>query len=79
MNCLGCNLIETAPVTLRTGTVVCSSCEAWRHECEARDTMLRSRPEIEHYFDLVEQKRGPDARQALRNEMIALHKAKTVL
>jgi len=41
--------------------------------------MLRSRPEIEHYFDLVEQKRGPDARQALRNEMIALHKAKTVL
>jgi transcription elongation factor Elf1 len=79
MNCLGCNLIETAPVTLRTGTVVCSSCEAWRHECEARDTMLRSRPEIEHYFDLVEKARGLDARQALRNEMIALHKAKTVL
>jgi len=79
MNCLGCNLIETAPVTLRTGVVVCSSCEAWRHECEARDTMLRSRPDIEHYFDLVEQKRGVEARNALRQEMIALHKAKTVL
>jgi len=79
MNCLGCNLIETAPVTLRTGVVVCSNCEAWRHECEARDTMLRSRPEIEHYFDLVEQKRGVEARNALRQEMIALHKAKTVL
>ena len=77
MNCLGCNLIETAPVTLRTGTVVCSSCEAWRHECEARDTMLRSRGEIEKYFDLVEQKRGADARHKLRQEMIALHRLKT--
>ena len=79
MTCLGCNMIETAPVTLRTGVVVCSSCEAWRHECEARDTMLRSRPEIEHYFDLVEKKRGVDARHKLRQEMIALHRAKTVL
>ena len=79
MTCLGCNLIETAPVTLRTGVVVCSNCEAWRHECEARDTMLRSRPDIEHYFDLVEKARGLQARHHLRNEMIALHKAKSNL
>ena len=79
MTCLGCNLIETAPVTLRTGVVVCSSCEAWRHECEARDTMQLSSNDIKNYFDLVEKARGRDARYLLRTEMIALHKAKTVL
>ena len=79
MTCLGCNLIETAPVTLRTGTVVCSSCEAWRHECEARDTLRRPLPEIEHYFELVEKARGAEAKHHLRNEMIALHKAKSDL
>ena len=79
MTCLGCNLIETVPVTLRTGVVVCSSCEAWRHECEARETMQMSRPDIDRYFLLVEKARGLKAKNDLRNEMIALHKAKTVL
>lgn len=44
--CLGCNRIETAPVTLQSGVVVCDTCEAWRHECEVRavvDTMAGRR------------------------------------
>ena len=79
MTCFECSLIEIAPVTLRTGAVVCSSCKAWRHECEARDTLKRPLPEIEHYFKLVEKARGAEAKHHLRDEMIALHKAKSVL
>lgn len=37
MSCLGCNRLETDQVTkLIDGTVVCTWCEAWRAECEAR-------------------------------------------
>ena len=37
MSCLGCNRLETDQVTkLIDGTVVCTWCEAWRQECEAR-------------------------------------------
>ena len=39
MTCLGCNNIEAHPVPLHDGRVVCSSCEDWRHECEARAIM----------------------------------------
>ena len=77
LNCLACTLAKAT--TLRTGVVVCSSCEAWRHECEARDTLKRPLPEIEHYFELVEKARGAEAKHNLRNEMIALHKSKIVL
>ena len=70
MDCLGCNLIETAPVTLRDGRVVCSSCEAWRLECEAR-TILKRRDRKE-YLEKVRQKRGVDAAVELRNEMLAI-------
>lgn len=70
MDCLGCNYIETAPVTLRDGRVVCSSCEAWRLECEAR-TILKRRDRKE-YLEKVRQKRGVDAAVELRNEMLAI-------
>ena len=79
MSCLGCNLIETAPVTLRDGSIVCTSCPPYFRECEARETMQMSRPDIDRYFLLVEKARGVKAKNDLRNEMIALHKAKTVL
>lgn len=37
MSCLGCNRLETDQVAkLIDGTVVCTYCEAWRAECEAR-------------------------------------------
>ena len=70
MICLGCLYIETAPVTLRDGRVVCSSCEAWRLECEAR-TILKRRDRKE-YLEKVRQKRGVDAAVELRNEMLAI-------
>ena len=70
MDCLGCNYIETAPVTLRDGRVVCSSCEAWRLECEAR-TILKRR-DRKDYLEKVKQKRGVDAAVELRNEMLAI-------
>jgi transcription elongation factor Elf1 len=78
MDCLGCNLLEISPVSLRTGVVVCSSCEAWRHECEARDTMKLTQDEITRYFELVEKARGVNARHELRREMIALRKMQIV-
>ena len=36
MACLGCNFLETSPVTLLDGTVVCSSCKDWLIECRER-------------------------------------------
>ena len=70
MDCLGCNLIETAPVTLRDGRVVCSSCEAWRLECETR--MALKRRDRKEYLEKIRQKRGVDAAVELRNEMLAI-------
>jgi len=70
MDCLGCNYIETAPVTLRDGRVVCSSCEAWRLECEAR--MVLKRRDRKEYIEKIRQRRGVDAAVELRNEMLAI-------
>jgi hypothetical protein len=37
MSCAGCNRLETDQVVkLIDGTTVCTYCEAWRAECEAR-------------------------------------------
>lgn len=68
--CLGCLYIETAPVTLRDGRVVCSSCEAWRLECEAR--MVLKRRDRKEYLEKIRQRRGVDAAVELRNEMLAI-------
>jgi len=73
MECLGCNYILTTPVTLRDGRIVCSSCEAWRLECEARHVLAL--PHRREYLDEVRKKRGEDAYQALRNEMLSLQDA----
>ena len=70
MICLGCLYIETAPVTLRDGRVVCSNCEAWRLECEAR--MVLKRRDRKEYLEKVRQRRGVDAAVELRNEMLAI-------
>jgi hypothetical protein len=74
MECLGCNYIETAPVTLRDGRVVCSSCEAWRLECEARTVLKRK--DRKEYIEAVRAKRGIDASVTLRNEMLAIKNTK---
>jgi hypothetical protein len=77
MDCLGCNMIETSPVTLRDGRVVCSSCECWRFECEARFVLTKLDAEKRDYLKVIGKKRGEAARQELREEMITLHKIKT--
>jgi len=72
VECLGCGYIKTAPVTLRDGRLVCSSCEAWRLECEARHVLTLKNKAIKEYLEGVRAKRGIDASVALRNEMLAL-------
>lgn len=75
-DCLGCNLIEMSSVTLRDGRVVCSSCECWRHECEARFVLTKLDAEKRAYLEAIGKKRGEAARQELRQEMIALQRQK---
>ena len=80
--CLGCE--NPTKVTLRTGTVVCNTCEEWRLECEARwalDT-LPDRPEKKRtkklrltrgqYLEDVKAARGVDQYMRLRSTMLAI-------
>ena len=76
--CLGCNLIETAPVTLINGTTVCTSCPAWMQQCEAAHIL--SLPTVwarRQWLSAIEGKAGGVERaKALRETMTALHKAR---
>ena len=73
MTCAGCKNIEQHPVSRHDGTVVCSSCEARRHECEARAIMrLGSTQERRTWLDDIERRRGQPARRALQTLMGAL-------
>jgi len=66
VTCAGCNNIETHPVTLVTGRVVCSSCEEWRHECQAKSiAALPTLNERRAYLDSIQDRHGLPARQAL--------------
>ena len=67
MECLGCMRIESHPVTLLDGRTVCSSCECWRAETEARDVLnMRTLIERRAYLEAVETRRGKLAADALR-------------
>jgi hypothetical protein len=72
-------MIETSPVTLRDGRVVCSSCKCWRHECEAQFVLTKPNDEKRAYLEAIGENRGEAARQELRQEMIALHRMKNAL
>lgn len=66
-HCLGCNRVETHPVTLPDGTVVCNECPAWLAECEIRYVVgLRTNDERRTYLEHVTKHRGVEAAQALR-------------
>ncbi|MCR4299730.1 MAG: hypothetical protein NUV75_13460 [Gallionella sp.] len=68
--CLGCLYIETAPVTLRDGRVVCSSCEDWRLETEARMVVkMEGKAARAEYLQGVEKQRGKAAGDLLRDEV----------
>lgn len=70
--CLGCELIATKPVTLRDGRVVCSCCEDWRAETEARYVLNKPTADGRRaYLDGVEKKRGRIAADRLREAVKA--------
>lgn len=52
-------------VTLHTGEQVSNYSEAWRAECEARHHLRQSLDKRKDAMELVEKKRGPDARLEL--------------
>ncbi len=66
--CLGCNAIETHPVTLDSGHVVCSSCEAYRHECEVR-AVVGMPGQRRTYLEGVAKQRGPAAARRLEQDV----------
>jgi transcription elongation factor Elf1 len=73
MTCADCDNIESYPVKLHNGTAVCGSCEAWRHECEARAIMrLGGTQERRTWLDDIERRRGQPARLALQQTIGAL-------
>lgn len=75
--CAGCNNIEAHPVTLVSGTIVCGTCPAWFHECEARAIARLPTPaDRRAWLGDIEHKRGPQARQALQDTLKALWEAK---
>ena len=76
MECLGCNFIASSPVKLRDGRTVCSQCECWRLECEARHALAHH--DRRGYLENVRKKRGDSAYHVLRNEMLAIHNNKPV-
>lgn len=63
------------------GNQVCTHSEAYRHDCEARWALKlpdkARKPKITklQYLDSVEQQRGKDERQRLRNEMLRRYKS----
>ena len=58
MECMGCELINIAPVMLNDGRVVCPSCPAHRLECEAREVLSKPLEARKAYLEKVEEKRG---------------------
>ncbi|MGP1677886.1 MAG: DUF7696 family protein [Burkholderiales bacterium] len=70
--CLGCLYIETAPVVLRDGRTVCTSCEDFRLEIEARYVVkMEGKKARVKYLDGVEDQRGKVAGDVLRDEVRA--------
>ena len=68
--CLGCELQATSAVTLNDGTTVCSSCPAWRLECEAREVLKKPTLEARRdYLAEVVKKRGNVAVDDLKAAM----------
>jgi hypothetical protein len=71
--CLGCENITYKPVTLADGRVVCNTCEEWRHECEVRSVMgMRSKKARQDYLHLVEEKRGTQAVERIKADVLRL-------
>lgn len=69
--CLGCELVAHKPKTLIDGRTVCSSCEDWRLECEARAVLdLPSLESRRAHLAGIEKARGKEAGDRLRRAMM---------
>jgi hypothetical protein len=69
--CLGCSLVGESPVSLRGGTVVCSACPEWRHECEVRHLANMETKDMRvKYLAGIEVGRGKIARQRLIDSLV---------
>ncbi len=76
MACLGCNLIETSPVDLRDGRMVCNCCPDWRHECLARDlAKYESNEKRKAFMGKYEARHGAEMAKQLRTDVGAIMKA----
>lgn len=91
--CTSCTHQDKPRATLVDGRQVCTWCEDWRHECEARHVLglpslnqrrayLYGRPEQKFgrtmYVGGIEQKRGQDAVKRLEATMTALWERRKV-
>ena len=76
MTCAGCeNLANTETLkTTHDGLTVCGTCETWRAECEARDTLKKGKAERLAYYELVKKHRGEVAAYALRDLASKIYK-----
>lgn len=75
MTCETCPRPKTAAVA--DGRQVCTYCEAWRHECEARAVLAL--PDVDSrrkYLDAVGKRRGLTARNALEDTVRELWRAR---
>lgn len=80
MNCLGCERTDTA--TLLDGSTVCTTCPAWRQECEAREWLARIRAKkprtwaegkalLDRLTEEIAKRRGDAAAEQLKDAILA--------
>jgi hypothetical protein len=73
--CLGCSLVGESSAILHDGTVVCSACPEWRHECEVRHLAnMETKDQRATYLAGVETQRGRSARQRLIDSLVELRR-----
>lgn len=69
--CIGCNLVNIAPITLTDGRTVCSSCPDYRLQCEAKDVLGKPLEARKAYLAGVEAKRGKAGADLLKAAITA--------
>ena len=75
MECLGCNFIETSPVTLRDGGTVCTNCPAWKLEVEAKSLLARPLVDRKAYLARLEGLLEQEEVAELKSEILAQYRA----
>lgn len=66
-----CDRAQINPVRLQSGAVVCSSCQAWREDCEVRFILAMEPLERQGWLNEIERRRGAPAVASLRAKVEA--------